>query len=343
MNKLYIHLWVLPRPFALPAIGCGVALGCLQTGSSGLLIALAILCAGTVTAWAHAMNTLLDYGLGIDTPNSRPKSYNKGNQVIVRGWMAPEEVCINALCWLGVSFILAVAIAANSTWWIFLPWGLSALITFPYSLAKLHYLSEVTLGLGASLAVMIGAASSGSFTFGQFGPAFMSSLAFAWVFGFGAEFIDQAFDAGGEPRSRNMGALARRIGVHPVTFTCLLLSLAYIIQIALVIGGFLAPLTLSTLTLMPLFVYLIMAVQRDPFDSGPDPDRGLELRPAVKVRLEAARTVKVGPPLTPEQMRRKLGLPPGGEPEFNSKAIMAAMVVMFLWMLTVVICQAVAR
>ena len=299
-DKLRIHLWVLPRPVILPFMACGVALGCIQTGASGLLIALAILCAATIMAWSHAMNTFIDYRIGIDNESSSPKSYSQGNQAIVRGWIAPEEVLINAFCCLGVSFILAMAIAANSTWWIFLPWGLSALITFPYSFAKLHYLSETVLGLGVSLAVMIGAASSRSFTFGQFGPAFMSSLAFAWGFGFGAQFIDQSFDAGSETKARNMGALARRIAIHPVTFTCVLLAFAYIIQIALVIGGFLAPLTLSDLALMPPLVYCIMLVC----------------------------DVKVFP------------FPAAAQ--FNNKAIMASMVVIFLIGLTVVICQAVA-
>jgi hypothetical protein len=97
-----------------------------------------------------------------------------------------------------------------------------------------------------------------------------------------------------------MGALAWKTGIHPATFTCVLLGFAYVIQIALVIGGFLAPLTLSTLAVMPLFVYSIMAV--------------CESKPDVKQ----------------------------AELKFNDKAIMGAMGVMFLWMLALVISQAVA-
>jgi 1,4-dihydroxy-2-naphthoate octaprenyltransferase len=287
-------------------MACAVALGCILTGAAGWLTALAIISGGLIMAYSHAMNTYLDFFTGIDRiggPTSRPKSYTAGNQVIVTGQMRPMEVLINALCWLAASAGVAVIIAHYASAWIWLPWGLSATMTFLYSVGKKAYLCELALGLGfGPLAVMIGAAASTGFVFHDFGPAFMSGLVFAWVFGFGAEFIDQAFDAdvNWDSGLRNMGALAWKTGIHPATFTCVLLGFAYIIQIALVIGGFLAPLTLSTLAVMPLFVYSVMAV--------------CESKPDVKQ----------------------------AELKFNDKAIMAAMGVMFLWMLALVISQAVA-
>ncbi|MFA5186432.1 MAG: UbiA family prenyltransferase [Patescibacteria group bacterium] len=306
MRRLYVHLIVLPRWFALPAVGCAVALGCIQTGAAGWLVAMAVLSSAAVMAWGHSMNTLLDYLTGIDCKDdktSRPKSYTSGNQVIVSGFMSPIEVLVNAICWLGISMMLISVTASHTTAWIYLPWGLSALMTFLYSWGKLRYLCELALGLGfGPLAVMMGAAASQNFAFADFGPAFLSGLVFAWVFGFGAEFIDQAFDAdvNWDSGLRNMGALAWKTGIHPATFTCVLLAFAYIIQIALVIGGYLAPLTLSTLALMPPFVYCIMGV--------------CEAKPDVRQ----------------------------AELRFNNKAIVAAMAVMFLWMLALVISQAVA-
>lgn len=306
MNKLRVHLWTLPRFFAFPAAACAIALGCIQTSSSGLLIALAILASGTVMAWGHSMNTYLDFKTGIDRigdKTSRPKTYTAGNQVIVQGIMHPDEVLINALFWLGLSLIFIMAVAANSTFWVFLPWALSALMTFLYSWGKLHYACELALGLGfGPLAVMMGAAASESFTFSDFGPAFMAGLLFGWVFGFGAEFIDQAFDADQNWDSglRNMGALAWKTGIHPATFTGLLLAFAYLIQIALVIGGFLAPLTLSSFSVVPVFLILIMAICKD--------------KPDIKQ----------------------------AELRFDDKVIWATMGVMFLWMLSIVISQAVA-
>lgn len=306
-SKLFIHLWVLPRWFALPAAACAVALGCIQTGAAGWLTALAIVCCGTLMAWGHSMNTLLDYMTGIDhigDDTSKPKSYTSGNQVIVAGLMKPQEVLLNAACWLMVSLFVAMVIAHYTTLWILLPWAASVLMTFLYSWGKLHYLCETALGLGfGPFAVMIGAAASTGFVFKDFGPAFMAGLVFAWVFGFGAEFIDQAFDAdvNWDSGLRNMGALAWKTGINPAVFTCVLLGFAYIIQIALVIGGFLAPLTLSTLALMPPFIYCILAIS--------------ETKPDVKQ----------------------------AELRFNNKAIMAAMGVMFLWMLALTISQAVAK
>lgn len=307
MNKLWVHLWTLPRFFALPAVACAIALGCIQTGAAGWLIVMALLASGTIMAWGHSMNTYLDFRTGIDRigdKTSRAKTYTAGNQVIVQGIMHPDEVLINAVIWLGLSFIFTTAIAANTTMWIFLPWGLSALMTFAYSAGKLCYGCELALGLGfGPLAVMMGAAASTSFVFSDFGPAFVSGLLYGWVFGFGAEFIDQAFDADQNWDSglRNMGALAWKTGIHPATFTGLLLAFAYLIQIALVIGGFLAPLTLATFSVMPVFLYLIMAICKE--------------KPDIK----------------------------GGELRFDNKVLWATMVVMFAWMLILLICQAVAK
>jgi len=306
LQRARIHILVLGRPFALPAIACSVALGCILTGTAGWLTALVILCSGLLMFYSHSMNTFLDYYTGIDhigDNTSKPKSYTSGNQIIVTGLMKPTEVLINALCWLAASAAVAAIIAHYASAWIWLPWGISALMTYLYSWGKLHCLCETALGIGFGPgATCLGAAASTSFVFHDFGPAFMSGLVFAWVFGFGAEFIDQAFDAdvNWDSGLRNMGALAWKTGIHPATFTCVLVCFAYIIQLALVIGGFLAPLTLSTLAVMPLFVYCILAV----CDSKPDVKQA--------------------------------------ELKFNNKAIMAAMFVMFLWMLALVISQAVA-
>ncbi|MDD3102536.1 MAG: prenyltransferase [Patescibacteria group bacterium] len=304
--KLRLHLWTLPRWFAAPAAACAIWLGCILTGTAGWLMALAMLSSVLVMAWGHSMNTALDWLTGIDQedgPTSKPKSYTAGNQVIVTEQLSTEAVLANAICWLALSFAFALVVAINASWWIMLPWGLSALVTFFYSLGKLCYGCETALGLGfGPFAVMMGAAASTGFTFSDFGPAFMAGLAYGWVFGFGAEFIDQYFDADQNWDSglRNMGALAWKAGVHPATFTAVLVALAYVIQIALVIGGYLAPLTLSTLAVMPPFVYCTLALAR--------------AKPDVKA----------------------------AEVSFDNKAIMLTMFVMFLWMLALVISQEVA-
>lgn len=305
-NRLRLHLWTLPRWFALPGALCAIWLGFALFGAPGWIIALTMLSSATVMAWGHSANTFLDWMTGIDRedgPTSKPKSYTAGNQVIVTEQAGPTEVLANALCWLAISLAFAIAVAVNTSWWIILPWGLSALVTFFYSLGKLCYGCETALGLGfGPLAVMMSTAASTGFTFSDFGPAFMAGLAYGWVFGFGAEFIDQFYDADQNWDSglRNMGSLAWKAGVHPATFTAVLIALAYIIQIALVIGGYLAPLTLSTLAVMPPFVYCTLALAR--------------AKPDVKQ----------------------------AEVSFDNKAIMLTMFVMFLWMLALVISQEVA-
>lgn len=306
MNKLRLHLWTMPRWFGAPAALCAIWLGCILTGAAGWLMVLAMLSSVTVMAWGHSANTLLDFLTGIDRidgTTSRPKSYTAGNQVIVTGQLSPREVLLNALGWLAVSFALVLVIATQTSWWILLPWGLSALVTFFYSAGKLCGGCETALGLGfGPLAVMMGSAASTGFTFSDFGPAFMAGLCYGWVFGFGAEFIDQYYDAdqNWESGLRNMGALAWKAGVHPATFTSVLVAMAYIIQIALVIGGYLVPETLWTLAAMPAFLYCSLAMATSKHD--------------VK----------------------------GAELTFDDDSIMLTMLVMFVWMMILVIAEEVA-
>lgn len=267
MTKLYVHLFVLPRWFAAPAAICAVALGCILGRVPLLPSVLAVVAGLFLMAWAHAMNTFLDhewtsFDKGTAEERSRPKEYTSGQQPIASGLMKPSEVLAGALVWLFLSAVLTFALA-QLTPLIWLPWALVALCTFLYSWGKLHYLCETALGLGfGSFAVMYGMAAS---TRPDMLKAFLAGLPFLVLWGFTAEFIDQATDAEANwPRGlRNLGALAWHNGVSVPLFTGFLWAMSYLVQVALIQCRVLAPASGLSLVALPFIAYGLVVMGND--------------------------------------------------------------------------------
>jgi len=262
MNKLkiYIHLLTLPRWFALPAVVAAIALGGILMEVTFLPILLAILSGMLLMAGAHSFNTYLDYvwtklDQGGEEERSRPKEYTVGQQPIAAGLMNPPEVLANALGWYALSIIPAIILTVIATPYIWIPWVLSALSTFYYSYGKLHYQCEFALGLGfGPFAVMLGACASPN---PNLGIAFLAGLPFLILWGFLAEFVDQATDAevNWNKGLRNLGAWAWKNNVSIPMFTGWLLVMTFIVQFALVLSGILSPLVNISLISFPLFAY----------------------------------------------------------------------------------------
>ena len=261
MERLLAHLVTLPRWFALPAAACAIALGCILGEVEGWLMALVIVCGAFLMAWSHSMNTFLDYvWTGFDKggvrERSREKSYTSGQQPIATGLMDPLEVFLNAYMWLFLAVVCAIVITlATSSVWIWLPFTLIALSTFFYSWGKLHYMCELALGLGfGSFAVMLGMCASGN---PDLILALWAGLPFAVLWGFAAETYDQWDDA--EPNwqrgLRNLGALTWKYGVSIAGMVLMLVAMSYLVQMALVIKGMIAPETLLSLFAIPMLVY----------------------------------------------------------------------------------------
>lgn len=262
---MFTHLVVLPRWFGAPPAMAAVALGCLLAddigdGISGWLMVVAVLSGLFLMAWAHSMNTFLDYcwtklDQGMEDERSKPKSYTVGQQVIADGTMKPREVFLNALTWLIISAGLAVIIHIEGSPWVWLPWALVALCTFWYSWGKLHYQCELALGFGfGSFAVMFGMTTAEN---PELWDAFLAGVPFLIIFGFAAEVVDQAFDADAnwERGLRNLGAYCYANNVSVVQTTAWLIAMGYISQVAMITLGILAPESMMTLWTMPLIVY----------------------------------------------------------------------------------------
>jgi len=266
--KIRAHLLTLPRWFGLPAAACAVALGCILGGVPGWLTAVAIVCGALLMAGAHSFNSVLDkewthFDEGLVGERSKEKVYTKGQNVIMAGVVSSREVLINALSWYVLSAGVAVVISIYGSPWVWLPWTLTALCTFFYSWGKMHYLCETALGLGfGSFAVMLGICGSPK---PDLLMAFLAGLPFLVLWGFMAEFVDQATDAEPNwPRGlRNLGALAWKNNVSVPLFTGFLIVMAYLTQIALIAYGTLAPETALSLVAFPLFAYGLLIMGND--------------------------------------------------------------------------------
>lgn len=128
-------------------------------------------------------------------------------------------------------------------------------MTFWYSWGKLHYQCELALGVGfGPIACMMGMASQPN---PDFLVAFLAGIPFLILWGFAAEFVDQAIDAEPNwPRGlRNLGALAWKNNISIPLFVGILFIMAYIAQVFLIVGGVLAPLTGLSLVAFPLIAY----------------------------------------------------------------------------------------
>lgn len=267
MEKIKTHIG-LGRFFALPACVCAVLLGVALGGHWSWLSAVVVLAAIFEMAYSHSFNTLLDYSWtgfdrGAEEERSKGKVYTRGQQAIAAGQLSPRGVLINGLSYLAISAIFCGIVAFNVSHIIWAIWGVTALCTFWYSWGKLHYQSELALGAGfGPLAVLLGMASQPN---PDFLVAFLASIPFLLIWGYGAETIDQWTDAEPNwPRGlRNFGALLWKNNISVTVFLTWLLSITFLSQLFLIAGGILAPLTaLSLISFLPLS-FCILYLEKD--------------------------------------------------------------------------------
>lgn len=258
-NKIATHIG-LGRFFALPAALCAVLLGVALGGHWSWLTVMVCLAATFQMAYSHSFNTLLDYSWtkfdkGREEERSRPKAYTKGQQAIAAGGLSPRGVLINGLVYLAISAAFTAVVSWQVSPIIWAIWAATSLVTFWYSYGKLHYQCELALGIGfGPLAVMLGMASQPN---PNFLVALLAGIPFLILWGFAAEFVDQAIDAEPNyPRGlRNLGALAWKNNISVPLFTAFLFTVAYLAQLFLIAAGILAPLTSLSLIAFPLTAY----------------------------------------------------------------------------------------
>ena len=106
MKKIRVHLWTLPRWFALPVFAAPAILGGLLSGGMTFNSWLGVIGTMLVMAGGHSFNSFLDYSwTGLDrgeaTERSAEKDYAGGQSVIAAGcccWArAHRRRCIGGL------------------------------------------------------------------------------------------------------------------------------------------------------------------------------------------------------------------------------------------------------
>ncbi len=260
-SHLRVQLWVLPRWFALPVAIAAVILGGVVSGASPFELAVSSGIAGLLMAFAHTMNSILDYHVtgfdkGGEDERSLPKPYTAGQNLIANGYKT-RYIVSNAGVWLVLALALTAFAVAEWGSIVWMPVLLSLPLTVAYSLGKKYFLCETVLGLGfGPFAAMLGSAISPNPNMVE---AFLVGIPIGIIFGFGAEAYDQWYDAEAnwDRGLRNIGALAWRhdksIGAIVLFFT----SLGLFAQITLILFELLHPLSLlSIAAVLPLMTLL---------------------------------------------------------------------------------------
>lgn len=261
---LQTYLLVAPRWFALPVALLGIMFGVVVQDSWNSSVIWALLAGAALMSWGHIMNSVLDWAwTGLDKGEEGTRSFEKpytgGQNLIASGKASVLGLSINAVIWLLIS-VFAVFML-QTTAWVWLVWGVTALSTFHYSWAKLHYHPEIPLGIGfGPCAVWLGMSTSGEIAWVQ---GFLVGLPLFLIFGVVGEFADQALDAEANyPKGgRSLGILAAHHGIDIRLGLMVLLWLTFLVQGFLVFFNVLSVLTALTLISL-VFFFLFVALYR---------------------------------------------------------------------------------
>ena len=261
MNKLYVHLWSLPRWFAAPAVVPAVALGAVMAGAPFAPTVLVCLSALALMASGHSLNTFTDWVTGVDKEGgSVEKSYTDGSQVIRHGGATPAEVFLNAFIWFLIALALLLLAASAGSNAVFAGFILGALLGYSYS-PVLKYLGlPELLGIGGFgiASVMMGYAASGALDlFRVVVAGFAISVPFAVSWG-----VDQLYDAKSDVKRgvHNIGGLLLTTGLPVSTYITLGVAVTYIALMYAILTGALSRSTFMAILAMPLFVICIAGV-----------------------------------------------------------------------------------
>ena len=269
MSKLKIHLFTLPRPFAIPFFGASLMLGVVLAGGDfstiypwiGLIAGLLIMAGG------HSFNSYLDYAwTGLDkgeTENrSAEKSYTGGQNVIETGQVTLKGVLYNALAWYVVALIPLLYLSIKVGWWILLVGLLGMSVSFWYSKAKFNWTHELALGVGVGpIALLIGMFSvSGS---PPWVVGIIASFPIAIILSFAGLALDEWPDAEANLK-KGVKSIAYKVWEYHVDLGSYLawwIIAMYVYQVFLITIGIFAPLTGITFILLPVFLGLSVMIK----------------------------------------------------------------------------------
>ena len=269
MKKLKVHLWTLPRWFALPLFGGSAILGGLLSGGMTVNSWLGVMGALLVMAGGHSFNSFLDYswtGLdrGEELERSAEKDYSGGQSVIAIGLVSSGEVALNAIGWYSLGLIPLIYVAINVGWQILLIGVLGMLVTFAYAKSKFNWTHEVVLGAAAGpLAVLAGMFATTS------DPSWLTGLAAsvpsAILISFVGLTVDEWPDAEANLK-KGVKSIAYKVweyGISLEWYVSAWLLFMFIYQVMLIAIGILVPLSAISFFVWPFLMGFLVLMKQD--------------------------------------------------------------------------------
>ena len=264
MNRIRIHLWTLPRPFAIPFFGCSLLMGVVLAGGNlstfypwvGLMAGLLIMAGG------HSFNSYLDYEwTGVDKgevgQRSAEKSYTGGQSLIACGLITSREVLYNALGWYAIALIPIIYLSVKVSPVLLLLAFFGMLVTFWYSKAKFNYTHELALGVGVGpIPVLIGMFSVCGNP--PWVDGLIASVPIAIILSFAGLALDEYPDAEANLK-KGVRSIAYKVWEYNVDLSNYLawwIGAMYVYQVFLINVDILCPLTGITFFLLPVFLGL---------------------------------------------------------------------------------------
>lgn len=260
LSKLYTHIIVLPRWFALPAVVASVVLGSAIMGEVTAWTWIAALAMTLGMAGAHSTNSWLDYLIGWDRgekeSRSTSKMYTAGSQVLPERKATFLEVFTNSWFW----YVLAAI--PTYFWydhigsaWIWLLYVAPILLALIYSFSKKLYFPELVILVGFGIIPCFAGAFSQSDSV-EFWKFLLCGVTVGSMFAF-SEIWDQWQDCPENITNNlnSLGVLVYKAGTSLSQVLSFLVFVGYLLQVVIVQLGYLS--TWSYLSLIGLLPFMI--------------------------------------------------------------------------------------
>jgi 1,4-dihydroxy-2-naphthoate octaprenyltransferase len=269
MKKVKVHLWTLPRWFALPLFAAPAILGGLLSGGMSLNSWLGVIGTMLVMAGGHSFNSYLDYAwTGLDrgetTERSAEKDYAGGQSVIAAGLVTSREVVLNAVGWYVLALVPLVYVAVNVGWPILVIGILGFLVTFAYAKSKFNWTHEIVLGAAAGpLAVLAGMFATTP------SPPWLKGLTVSVPSGILISFIGLTIDEWPDAEAnlkKGVKSIAYKVWENGVSLEWYLSSwllFMFMYQVFLIAIGILAPLSAISFIVWPILMSFIVLLKQD--------------------------------------------------------------------------------
>ena len=266
-SKLFCHLFVLPRWFAIPFFSASLLTGVILAGGSlaSFTTWLAFLIGILLMAAGHSANSYLDYawtGLdkGTEEERSAEKKYTGGQNLLAKGLVSLREVWINSLSWYIIAVGLSIYLATKTSWTV-VPLVVIGGLVVPiwYSFGKFNFTHELSLGIGVGpLSVLLGMFGVNPHPNWLIG--ILISAPFAIILSFAGLALDEYpdFEANLKKGVKSLAYRVHKTNVGLFSYMMVWILFMYMYQFLTIYMGWLKPMTALSFITFPFILGSIM-------------------------------------------------------------------------------------